>query len=211
MLMSGLAFAQADTNTLTITATRNVTVVPDQVLYLVTVTTDFGAALDAVAGRLAAAGIASTDFVGVSDTVGASMAEWTFELASPFSQMKDTIAALTKARQDMAGAHWTLEFSAVGQSVSADAQAQACPLTALISDARRTAEQIGSAAGIRVGAIVGLSNAANGAATPTAASRAAVFTTLDPITGLGFSSFLIANPQPIRNNCSLTVQFRLLP
>src|SRR5215469_5361242 len=100
LLLSGLAFGQLDTNTLTITASRNVSVAPDQVLYNVMVSTDPAATLDAVSGRLAGAGIVPANLIAIQNSQP-SLLNWIFQFASPFSKMKDISAALTKARQDV--------------------------------------------------------------------------------------------------------------
>jgi hypothetical protein len=92
------------------------------------------------------------------------------------------------------------------------------PVVSLVS-ARRAADRIATAAGMRLGGIVGLSDGAGGVVVPTAAARTGDFSKIfDPLAGipsalpvLSFASFLLA-PVPIQSTAgSLVVQFRLLP
>src|SRR6266851_140131 len=94
-LTCGLAFAQLETNTVTITASRNVSVVADQVVYRLSLTTDVSATLDDVVGQLGGAGITAANLShvwGRGDPVRS--VEWSLELVTPFSKMKETVAAL---------------------------------------------------------------------------------------------------------------------
>src|SRR5947207_15929905 len=99
-LASGLAFAQLETNTLTIAASRNVSAVADQVVYDVSLTTDVSATLDDAIGQLAGTGITAADFSYVlsGGDPGRSVT-WSFELVTPFSKMKATSTALAALKQ----------------------------------------------------------------------------------------------------------------
>jgi hypothetical protein len=218
-LTCGLAFAQLETNTLTITASRNVSVVPDQVLYGVSLTTDLSATLDDAIAQLAGTGITAANFTYVTSSGdSAKSVDWAFELVVPFSKMKDTVAALSGLRTKLGVRNTSraLTFSAVTERTSSDAQSQGCPLTSLVNDARREAERIAAAAGVRLGGIVGLSDG-SGSNIPTAANRiggsvAAFYPAFGvPVGGFGLISFL---PGPVTarpSGCALMVQFRLLP
>src|SRR5258707_591751 len=98
-LASGLAFAQLESNTLTITASRNVNVVADQVLFNVSLATNVSATLDDVIGQLAGTGITAADFSYVLSIFDpASSVIWSFNLVTPFSKMKATATALAALR-----------------------------------------------------------------------------------------------------------------
>jgi uncharacterized protein YggE len=220
MLMAVAAFAQADTNTITITASRNISVSPDQLQYNVTVVTDATAALSDAVALLGGTGITASSLSYVSANAGS--ANWSFSLVVPVSKMKDTGAALAKAQQQ-AGVRNGLPVVtyAVSSAQTSDAaQSQACQLNALLSDARREADRVASAAGVKVGGIVGLGE---GAGVPTAVARSAVFGVfLDPSVGSPISNPnlpILANPllgayyssPPPLVPCSLVVRFQLLP
>ena len=209
------AFAQADTNTITITASRNITVPADQVVYSVTLQTDASVSLSDVVGRLAGTGITASDLSYVNSS-GTSLA-WTFQLVRPFSKMQETTSALARLTQEPGGLNMSVAFSVTGQQVSEEARTQACQLAALVSDARREADRIASAAGVHVGAIVGLSEGRNEVAFPVAASRLGTFATIVQYRNIVPVSIFdpigaIYSPDPATAPaCSLVVQFRLLP
>lgn len=211
----GLAFAQSDTNTLTITASRNVSAVPDQVVFDVSLNTGLSATLDEVVRQLADTGIMAASLTSVF-SFGDSV-DWSFELVTQFSKMKDAVAGLSRLKSKLGPG---LAFSVATQRTSSDAQSQACPLTSLVSDARREAERIASAAGVRLGGIVGLSDRSD-IAVPTAVSRIGDFSSLatiyDPFTGIpnlysgyDLSRFLLVPAPAPPSDCSMVVQFRLL-
>jgi hypothetical protein len=107
---------------------------------------------------------------------------------------------------------------------SADAQAaQACPYPALVSDARRQADAMASAAGMKAGPIVSVSDGGpSDIAVPTALARTGDFSIspifiYDAYSGLppsGSGVFgLVGFPYPLSAPppaCLLTVQFKLL-
>jgi hypothetical protein len=93
-----------------------------------------------------------------------------------FSKMKDTVTALSQAAASLGSIQGsrTLAFSVAGTQNSPDLLAsQPCPMTALISDARRQADAMAAAAGMRTGAIVSVSDGTSldgvglGAGSPT--------------------------------------------
>jgi hypothetical protein len=137
---------------------------------------------------------------------------WTFTVTVSFSKMGDTVTALSQAASSLGSIQGsrTLTFSVVGTQNSPDLLAsQPCPMTALISDARRQADAMAAAAGVRTGAIVSVSDGTSlDVVVPTATSRSGVFSLPDPATAIvGVLSSLVYAPQPA---CSLTVQFKLV-
>jgi len=206
------AFAQPDTGAITITASRNVTAIPDQVQYTVTLRTEAYLEVSEVVARLTGTGITAADLSYV--TGGGEFTEWTFNLVTPFSKMAETNATLARLQQSIRvfQSH-SLSFRVTSQQTSTDATAQACPLTALVSDARREADRIATAAGIHVGPIVGLSEARS---IPTLLERQGAFTatlTSSRLGSAGFAELLLPYfpPLPTYTACSLVVQFGLLP
>jgi uncharacterized protein YggE len=213
--VTGLAFAQPDNNTLTITASRNVNVVPDQVALQVRLRAETSAALSDVLAQMAGSGItaANLTYVSTHGNLGDNRAEidWSFELVVPFSGMKDsiaTLAALTR-KLGLRNGSPVMTVSVTDSRISDEAQSQACPLTALVSDARRQAEQIASATGVRVGAIVGLSDGAGNAGVEV------VVADFPAVSFLAYDSpfgATLARGYPMApNRCSMIVQFRLIP
>jgi hypothetical protein len=214
LAVAATASAQTDTSTITIGASRNVVVTPDQVVYRVIVETDLPAGLAEATALVADAGVTATDLLYTS-SFGNTVA-WVFEHSVPLSAMKSTNLALAKLIQQTAspGGTPSIRYLVTSLRTTPAAQSQACQLSALVSDARREAERLTAAVGGHVGAIVGLSDQPQVSGiissdpvgipypgdivpvlVPTGASR------YDPLTSA--STF--------RTRCSMVVQFRLLP
>jgi uncharacterized protein YggE len=197
-----------DTNTITITASRNVTAAPDQVVYTVGVRLPSSAGLSDAVAQLAGTGITAAELLYTE--ADATTVTWSFQHAVPFTAMKDTNAMLAKLSQHL-GAQ-VLSYSVTSLQTTPAAQSQVCQLNALMSDARREADRLAAAAGVHVGGIVGLSDQP---APPTSVARlGAYFQVVLTVTAYisAFPSFVV-EPAPSAPSvpCSLIVQFRLLP
>src|SRR5579862_2598794 len=104
---ASMLFAQLESNTVTVTATRTVTVQPDQVVFTVSVLSPPTASIDDVLAMLQGSGITASQFSGVSgplqlsETTGISVGtssqllQWTFSLPEPVGQFKATAATLS--------------------------------------------------------------------------------------------------------------------
>ena len=200
------AFAQALPNVVTITASRQLNVQPDQVTVSITVTTDAGQTIDAALAALQGTNITAADLSSVSMTSGAGgtpQLQWVFSRTVSISEMTGLIAAVKP------GANVSVLVSGAGTSAAASA-AQQCPYPALINDARAQAAKLASVAGVTVGQIVSISQANIPVAIRNPfASRVGYFFATD---SLGLASFLVGTPLPVtlgQTTCSLTVQFKL--
>ena len=194
-----LAFGQLDSNSITVTALRSTSLQPDQVAFGVDVTAGLDTTLDEVVAALADSGITMANFAGTGNgviqgvflpnppTAVQPTIDWAFTLAVPLSQMKSTVATLTKLQQNIGNksSGLTLSFSVRGTQVSQQLQqSQPCSVTDLVSDARAQALKIATAAGVSVGGIIGLSS----------------------VTG----STAIVPPNLIPSGCTMTVKFALV-
>ena len=193
----GLVFGQAATNSITVTASRNANVQPDQVVFGVKVDTPLDASRDDAVNALQGSGITPANFTGVTtvqeyDSKGqasVSLIEWTFSLPVAISDMKSTIALLTTVQKTLAQKNngFAITFGVQSTQVSPQAQqAQSCALSDLIADANAQAQKMASAAGKGLGQVLSLGSATV-ASTP----------------GVLFASPLYA---PV---CSLTVKYQL--
>src|SRR5690349_3799435 len=113
-----LAFAQMDDHILTITASRNVTVTPDQVVFQISLTTPAVSTLDDALALLSGSGVGAADLMGVSaiDTVN-----WLFTLSAPFSRMRETVTTLAAVRDRInsaKGSNVSMNFSVSSQRTS---------------------------------------------------------------------------------------------
>lgn len=209
LTFASLVFAQTDSNSITVTASRNTNLPADQVAFAVSVSSGFNASFEDVLGALQGSGITLANFASVYSppqfiaipvTISPITApipatiQWSFTLPAPLSKIKDTISTLTTVQQNVAKKNngLSVSFQVQGPQVSPQAQqSQTCALPDLIADARAQAQKLADAAGLGVGVILAMSSATSGATATTA----------------GLSSFLIGvAPLP---NCTLTVKFAL--
>ena len=198
------AFAQLETNILTISATRQINLQPDQALFSLTVSSGTSASLDQVVAELSGLSITAANLSGV-DNSDPSTLQWTFTLAAPLTSVSGTIASLTKVQQTIGqnSSGLSLAFNLNGTQVSTQLQqSQPCSTSDLIADATAQAQKLASAAGLTLGAVLKVSNA-----NPPSVQASYSFLGYFEV-GAFVSSLVIPTP-PV--TCSLTVQFQLLP
>lgn len=201
-------FAQFPSHTVTITATRSITVPPDQAVLSLAVTSPLETNLDQIVSPLSGLGITPLNLTGV-DSSSATMLEWDFSLAVPLSNLTATLASLSNLVNNITQNHsgLALTFNVTGLQASAQAQAsqqaQTCSNANLIADATAQAQKLTAAAGLTLGPILKLSNAA---ASPSNA-YGANYALLVPLPALYFNPVSYSPP----STCSLTVQFQLTP
>jgi uncharacterized protein YggE len=206
-----LAFGQTEQNSITVSASQNVSLQPDQAVFGVTVQSGINTGLDDVLAALQGSGITAADLTGVStqgqfiSTLGSTPPNsaptlyWAFSLPVPLTNTKGTVASLTTLQQNLAQQNngLTLSFSIVGTQVSQQlAQSQTCSLAGLIASATAQAQSLASAANLSVGRILALSSSTSNAVSSSAG--------LFAIGAVSFSTFS-ASPPP----CAITVTFAL--
>ena len=196
-------FGQLEPNTVTIAATRSISLQPDQVVYSLSVNSALNATLDQIVAALSGLGITSANLTGVNNNSAPQTLQWSFTLAAPFSNLAATIGSLIKLQQTITqnNSGLALTFSIAGTQVSAQLQqSQSCSNSGLIADATAQAQKLAAAAGLTLGPILKLSN------TPLAGGLAGYV--VPAAVRLGeVSDFLLGAAQP--TTCSLVVQFQL--
>lgn len=183
-LCASAAFAQLDSNSLTVTASRTATLQPDQMVFNVTVQTPSTTNLTDVLTALQSTGITMANFSSVNlnfQTLSAQpfAQQWAFGLAVPIAKMKDTITTLTNVQQTInkAGA-MTMSFSVYGAQVSLQAtQSQSCSYSDLLNDARTQAQKLADASGLILGNVLALATGSS-VATGTSSSVVGYFSAL---------------------------------
>jgi len=205
LLMAAPVFGQLDPHTLTISATRSITLQPDQVLFSLSVSSGAATTLDQIVAALSGLGITSSNLSGVINNPTPPMFQWNFTLAAPLSNLTATIGSLTKLQQTITqnNSGLTLTFYLDGTQVSQQLQqSQSCSNSDLITDATAQAQKVSAAAGLTLGPIRSLSN------TPLpepALLYAGAF--VGEVLPNNFLVGYASTPVP----CSLYVEFRLLP
>lgn len=171
-LSTSAVFAQLDSNTITVTASRTSNPLPDQVGIYIDVNSPLSTSLDDVLAALNGLNLTTADLQNVSSNrsyfglpstmPGPPTLDWTFRFAVPFSKLKDTIAMLTALQKSVPQSNSALmfEFGVEGARASSQAlQMQGCSVPGLLDDARSQAKNIASAANAGVGDVLGMSTA----------------------------------------------------
>ena len=184
LLFGSVAFGQLDSNSITVSASNNATLQPDQAIFAVTVQSGISTGFDDVLTALQGSGITAANFSGVTTqgqfagtTLPGGLAPlpslfWTFNLPVSITNTKATVASLTTLQQTLATQNngLTLSFSIVGTQVSQQlAQSQTCSLSALLTAATTQAQSLAAAGGFTLGSILAMSSStSNGVTSPYA-------------------------------------------
>ena len=202
-VFGSLAFGQLDSNSITVSASRNVSLQPDQAIFAVTVQAGISTSLDDVVAALQGSGITAANLSSVTTpnqyslTPLAPMLQWTFNVPVSLTKTKDTVASLTALQQSIGKLNngMTLSFFVAGTRVSQQlAQSQTCSIPALVADATAQAQTLAATGGMTLGTIVAMSSATSN----LAASPQAVFAA---------GPYVSAISNNLAPPCAITVKF----
>jgi hypothetical protein len=175
VIFGSLAFGQLDSNSVTVTATRNLTAQPDQAVFSLSVTSDLKTTLSDVLTALQPAGVTIANFSGVNtlnvylDNQPQISVVWAFNLVAPLTKTSDTVATLSALESSVPKANpkLTLSFAIQGTQVSSQLQqSQTCSTADLISDARTQAQTLATAGGRTLSGILALSGSTQASGYP---------------------------------------------
>ncbi len=215
VLLLPCAFAQIESDTLTIRASRSVRLAPDQVIFQVIVSSSLNTGFEDVVAALSGLNITAADLTHLSGGSLQSQISWNINVTVPFSRMKTTASALALLRQTLPknGKGMTLDFLVQGSQVSSQAmQAYTCVVQDLVTDARLEAAQVAHAAQLFVGPILAMSDGASNEA-PAAPATFEILHIVDPITGQVLYPVvptILTRTAPDPTTCAVDVKFRLL-
>jgi uncharacterized protein YggE len=208
LLTAGLALAQMDSNTITITASRSISSVPDQVSFSLQVSTGTDANLSDALAMVHSLGLTVSDLSSVGtyttyDSKGRANGtglRWSFTVNAPVSSLKGTSARLQAFAQNTKG---------VTIGISGWQSNGQCAVNDLIADARVQAQLLASAAAVSVAPILGIT------ATPTPDTSRVVFpANIIPASRIDPTAVIVATSYTgapyIAQSCSVTVKFTLL-
>ena len=163
------AFAQLDSNSVTVTATRPTTAPVDQVIFGVYVDSDLTKSLSDIVNAVSGAGITQANFASLSQSSSqAQPIEWGFNLTVPLASLGATATALTALQQSITANNSGLRLSSFSVLNSQSSQTGPCSIPGLFSDASAQAQSLANGAGRSLGGILALSasTAAGGAISP---------------------------------------------
>jgi uncharacterized protein YggE len=215
LLAAAPVFGQLESHTVAISATRQISLQPDQVVLSLSVTSSPTANLNQIVGPLSGLGITADNLTSSNTIAAPPNVQWNFTLDVPLSSLSASMGSITNLEQTIAqnNSGLALTFSVNGTQVSQQLQqAQSCPNSDLINDATVQAQSLASAAGLTLGPILKLSSApASETSVPTAPVRYGNF--LDGVLTITFAQVSSAPIAPIASTvtCSLVVKFQLLP
>lgn len=154
----------AVTKVIEVSVSRSVPLKAEEAGFTLTVFTKTTAGFDEVLAAVASLGITAQDFLNVDtgysyldDDEGLN---YSFSLTTPFDKMKDTMTLLDAKRRSLTaerGMNLTYSLDGVSATKTSTDQARDRLFPELMADARRQAELMATAAGVRVGAVAGLS------------------------------------------------------
>jgi len=171
MLSLSVAFAQLDSNSITVTASRgNSSGLPDQAVFGVVVTSGIDTSLDDVIALLQGTGVSAANLQALNEYTIASgpsgqpmeTLNWRFSFIAPLTKNKDTIAMLTSLQPTIAKKTHGVTMSFYIQGTQSSVQPQTCSLSDLLTDARTQAQKLADGAGVSVGNILALSSPTGG-------------------------------------------------
>jgi hypothetical protein len=167
ILVTGAASAQGfpDANSIVVTATKTVVLVPTDVTFMLNLSADISTPMDQV---LAAVdfGLTTADIVSINSypvppiytAPTPNRVTYVFRLSVPASKMKDTIDKLEKLRKNTdTGIDLSYSTTAIGPSQAAVDDAHEKALPDLMAAARKQAQALATAAQLKLGAIQGVS------------------------------------------------------
>jgi len=194
--------------TITIAASRSMSVRPDQAVIVVNVSAGLTLTLTDIVAELEGSGITAANFVGAYGQ--ANSTQWNFSLPVSFAQLPTELSTLAQLQQTLGASIGPskgqpyLTYSVQGTQVSPGLQAsQTCSLSGLVSDAQAQAVKLAQAAGVTLGPVVSVADSAAPVAIYGDFSilLSASLSTI-PVSAVASSS---SAPPP----CALTVQFQL--
>jgi len=167
ILSLSVAFAQVDSNSITVTASRGSSPgPPDQAVFGVAVTSGVDTSLDDVIALLQGSGITAANLQSLGEysiATGSSgqtteTLNWRFSFTSPLAKNKDTIAMLTNLQATIAKKNNGVTMSFSIQGTQSSVQPLTCSQSDLLTDARTQAQKLADGAGVSVGNILAMSS-----------------------------------------------------
>ncbi len=163
-LFAGLAPAQQalEANSIVVTANKTVVLIPTDATFSLNVSADLGFTLDQVLAALDL-GLTPQDLIAINSypigpppPVGNNFSRinYVFRLSMPFAKIKETVDKLEKLRKSLeSGMDLTYTTISVGPSRDAVDEAHDKALADLIADAKKRAQELATAAQLKLGAI----------------------------------------------------------
>lgn len=160
------AFAQLDSNSVTVTSSKNATTTIDQANYTISINTNATTTLDQVVASLQALGITAANLSNISNTTSylgnntvQARLNWGFSWPTPIAKAKDTVTQLlaTQAAIKQNQPDWSFSFSSYSTYSGQNQAPPPCPSADLLADAKAQAQKLADTAGLALGQVLALS------------------------------------------------------
>lgn len=159
ILFAGMAFAQLDSNSVTVNTSRSTLGPIDQVTFAVSVNSDFTKSLTDIVNALSPAGITPSDLTYLAPSFTPTQPlEWRFNFSVPLTSLKATVATLSTLQQSIPANNPGLTLSSFSVVSSQSSQTTPCPVTGLLSDAATQAQSLAAGAGRSLGGLLAMSS-----------------------------------------------------
>jgi hypothetical protein len=207
LLVCAPALGQLATDTITITANRQISLQPDEIVFGVQVSAADTAGIDDVLAMVPGTGIMAANLTGVFSNLDLSVSvtgiTWIFALPVTLSQASATTTLLTQLeRQSGQAVSFYVQGAQVSQALQ---QSQPCSQASLVSDAQTQAQNLAAASGFTVGPVLAVSDGS------LAQQPASVVSFVGSFAVLGLVNSLVAVPPPFPSTptCTAVVKFQL--
>jgi hypothetical protein len=174
LILTAVSSAQVapEPSGITVTVSRNVVLAPFESVFTVTVIADLGLTLEQAVALLAPLSVKADQLQGINTAPSGPRPDqirmhYVFRIAAPLNRTRETVDALTRIRRDL-DANMDLQFygGQVGSAPAAFEAAREKALPEMLAEARRRAESVAAAGGVRVGRVLGVLDSAGHAPTP---------------------------------------------
>jgi hypothetical protein len=153
-------------HTISITASRTGSSLPDQILITVSVTSGITFGLDDITRVITQAGVSGASFSNINtgytyDSKGnaSPFLQWSFTLTTPLATLRNTIGQLLSAEAALSQQKLGIGLSFTTGALQISQQSQpTCSQAALVADATVQAQALASAAGVSMGPVTAISS-----------------------------------------------------
>ena len=205
--------AELDNNTVTVVAMQDAARPQQQLSVSVSLLTPVDVGLDQVLATLSDVGITASELSNVYSPYilppdSGAITQWSFQHIIGFDRLKTTLTTLKALQAKLAPVMGSAPVAFHLSSYNG-LGAPSCSYSSLLTDARRQADTIAAAAGLRTGAILSLSDGSSvDGAAPVNTPGFVVPNVWFGSALLGVIRTSVVPPAP--NTCYLTVQFKLM-
>ena len=166
--LAALSFAQPSPEGITVTVSRQLPIAPTEAQFLINIAADGSTTIEQVIAIVRPLGLSAQDLTSVTTfpyggpfpytgPPDPSKVNYIFRLAVPTSRVKETVDRINRLRRELdAGMDLQQQMIGIGPAAADIEQARKSILSALLAEARKRAEELADAGGVKLGAVQGV-------------------------------------------------------